>query len=94
MNEAVSIGMIGDYDPASLSHGAVIAALGHAADYLSIKLDISWLPTESVLEPEYWKELQQFAGLWAAPGSPYQSIDGALRGIQYARETDRPFLGT
>lgn len=94
MKEAVSIGMLGDYDPASLSHGAVIAALGHAADYLSIKLNVCWLPTESLLEPEYHKKLEQFAGLWAAPGSPYQSMDGALRGIQFAREMDRPFLGT
>ena len=94
MKEAVSIGMLGDYDPASLSHGAVIAALGHAADYLSIKLNVCWLPTESLLESEYHKKLEQFAGLWAAPGSPYQSMDGALRGIQFAREMDRPFLGT
>jgi CTP synthase (UTP-ammonia lyase) len=94
MNKAVSIGMIGDYDPASLSHRAVIAALGHAADYLSLKLEICWLPTESLLEPECQKELEKFAGLWAAPGSPYQSMDGALRGIQYARETNRPFFGT
>ena len=94
MNETVSVGIIGDYDPASLSHGAVSTALGHAADYLSIKLDVSWLPTESLLEPEYHKKLEHFASLWAAPGSPYHSQDGALRGIQYARETDRPFVGT
>ena len=94
MNEAVRIGMIGDYDPASLALGAVVAALGHAADYLSIKLDVCWLPTELMLEPEYQKELEQFTGLWAAPGSPYRSLDGALRGIQYAREMNRPFLGT
>jgi CTP synthase (UTP-ammonia lyase) len=94
VSEVVSIGMIGDYDPASLSHGAVIAALGHAADYLSLRLEVCWLPTESMLELEYKKELEQFAGLWAAPGSPYRSMDGALRGIQYARETARPFFGT
>ena len=94
MNEAVSIGMIGDYDPTRPAHQAVVAALGHAADYLSIRLDVCWLPTESLVEPESRKELEQFAGLWAAPGSPYQSLDGALRGIQYARETNRPFIGT
>ena len=86
--------MLGDYNPAYLSHGAVIAALGHAADCLSIKLNVCWLPTQSMLEPEYHKKLEQFAGLWAAPGSPYQSMDGALRAIQFAREMNRPFLGT
>jgi CTP synthase (UTP-ammonia lyase) len=29
-----------------------------------------------------------------APGSPYRSIDGALRAIRYARESRRPLLGT
>jgi CTP synthase (UTP-ammonia lyase) len=96
MSKAVSIGMIGDYDPANPAHQAVMAALVHSADYLSIKLDVCWLPTESLLEADHLKvkELERFAGLWAAPGSPYQSLDGALRGIQYAREKDRPFLGT
>jgi len=28
------------------------------------------------------------------PGSPYASIDGALRAIRFAREHGRPFLGT
>jgi len=94
VKEAVSIGMIGDYDPERPAHQAVIAALGHAADHLSIKLDVCWLPTESMLKLRYQEELEQFAGLWAAPGSPYQRMDGALRGIQYAREMNRPFLGT
>jgi CTP synthase (UTP-ammonia lyase) len=94
VKEAVSIGMIGDYDAAYPAHKAVIAALDHAADYLSVKLNVCWLPTESMLESQYQRELEQYAGLWAAPGSPYQSMDGALRGIQYAREMNRPFLGT
>ena len=94
MNKAVSIGMIGDYDPASPAHQAVMTALGHAADYLSIRLNVCWLPTESLLEQEYHKTLEPLSCLWAAPGSPYQSLDGALEGIRYARETNRPFLGT
>lgn len=28
------------------------------------------------------------------PGSPYQSFDGMLRGIQFARERNWPFVGT
>ena len=94
MSEAVSIGMIGDYDPDSTVHRSVMAALGHSADYLSIRLSIGWLPTESLLEADHLKELERFAGLWAAPGSPYRSPDGALMGIRFARETNRPFLGT
>jgi CTP synthase (UTP-ammonia lyase) len=32
--------------------------------------------------------------VWCAPGSPYASLDGALAGIRFAREHQRPFLGT
>lgn len=94
MDRAVNIGMIGDYDPERPAHQAVMAALGHTAAQLSVELDVSWLPTESLLVPEQIQELEQYDGLWAAPGSPYQSLDGALVGIQYARETGRPFIGT
>ena len=93
MNEVVSIGLIGDFDPAHRSHQATVAALGHAADYLSIKIDVCWVPTESLLGREYRDILERFAGLWAAPGS-YRSQEGAINGIQFAREGKRPFLGT
>jgi CTP synthase (UTP-ammonia lyase) len=35
-----------------------------------------------------------FDGLWCVPGSPYNSMDGALRAIQSARASGRPFLGS
>ena len=39
-------------------------------------------------------ELAAYAGWWIAPGSPYRSMNGALRIIRYAREHDVPLLGT
>ena len=38
--------------------------------------------------------LKPFDALWCAPGSPYKSMDGALRAIQFAREQGWPFIGT
>src|SRR5437879_10192834 len=38
--------------------------------------------------------LESFDGIWAAPGSPYQSFNGMLKGIEFARRRDWPFLGT
>ncbi|MBI4585032.1 MAG: hypothetical protein HY717_13550 [Planctomycetes bacterium] len=32
--------------------------------------------------------------LLTAPGSPYESLEGALRGIRFARERGVPFAGT
>jgi CTP synthase (UTP-ammonia lyase) len=38
--------------------------------------------------------LGQFDGLWCSPGSPYNSMAGALEAIRFAREHDVPFVGT
>jgi CTP synthase (UTP-ammonia lyase) len=40
------------------------------------------------------KTLSQWDGLIAAPGSPYKSFNGMLRGIAFARTQDWPFTGT
>lgn len=65
----------------------------HSADALQLPVSIEWLPT-STLAHEPVAHLHVFDALWCAPGSPYQSMDGALRGIQYAREQGVPFIGT
>lgn len=38
--------------------------------------------------------LAGFDALWIAPGSPYQSMRGALEAITFARIHDLPLLGT
>jgi CTP synthase (UTP-ammonia lyase) len=38
--------------------------------------------------------LNQFHGLWAAPGGPYRSMDGVLSAIRWAREQDWPYFAT
>jgi CTP synthase (UTP-ammonia lyase) len=94
VSEAVRIGILGDLDPKSRGYNAINDALQHCATKLKIKLDCQWIPTPSVLAPETKKLLESFDGIWAAPGSPYKSFDGMLKGIEFARRRDWPFLGT
>jgi len=51
-------------------------------------LEVTWLPTD---QPHSFSDFQ---GLLCSPGSPYKSLEGALLGIQCAREKRIPFLGT
>jgi len=44
--------------------------------------------------PDRAQHLKPYDALWAAPGSPYHSLEGAIQGIRFAREHDRPFFGT
>ena len=94
MKQNLKVGIIGDYDPDLHYHIATGAALGHAAHALSISLTSSWIPTQSLAIGDVETTLQPFDALLCAPGSPYNSMDGALEAIKFARERGWPFVGT
>ena len=94
MSDAVRIGILGDFNPEFRSHHATNEALQHAAAKLNLPVESAWISTPSVLEPEAQRMLESFDGIWAAPGSPYKSFDGMIKGIEFARRRDWPFLGT
>ena len=90
MTASLRIGIIGDFNPEFHTHLAIGEAFGHAAGRLDLEVEARWLPTPSVSE----EALARFDGLWLTPGSPYRSMEGALRAIRFARERDWPFAGT
>ena len=96
MDNAVRIGIIGDFEPNYHSHFATNAALYDAAARLKVPLELRWLPTPSLdLETAgAEKILRRWDGLIAGPGSPYRSFAGMLRGIEFARTRDWPFTAT
>ena len=87
----VRIALIGDYDPQITAHQAIPKALDLSAARLGLKVEAQWLGTEQV---NSGAPLEHFDGIWCVPGSPYRNLDGALRAIRFAREQQRPFLGT
>ncbi len=92
MDKSITIGIIGDFEPERVSHKATNEALSHCAKYLSINLQIKWIPTEAIVSNSE-KLIRGFDGFWCAPGE-YKSTEGALKAIQFAREKDYPFIGT
>ena len=94
MSSPVKIGIVGDFTPEFRSHHATSASIEHAAKRSELEAEFRWLPTPSLLDPANVEALQEFDGLWAAPGSPYKSFQGMLNGIEFARSRDWPFVGT
>jgi CTP synthase (UTP-ammonia lyase) len=94
VSDPVRIGILGDYDPKSPTLPAVEKSLQHVSAQLNTPVEAEWIATTSALAPGVGKKLESFDGLWAAPGSPYKSLDGMLKGIEFARTRDWPFLGT
>jgi CTP synthase (UTP-ammonia lyase) len=93
MGRQISVGVIGDFDPTFSPHVATNSALEHAAAALGASVEVCWHATESLLGVDPGSVLVEDA-LWCAPGSPYRSLDGALRGVRFARERGVPLLGT
>ncbi|MFJ3009089.1 CTP synthase [Pseudomonas fluorescens] len=89
--DAISIALIGDHDPQVTAHQAIPVALGLIAEQSGRDVQFAWLPTEQIHADA---PLQNFDGFWCVPASPYKSEAGALRAIRFAREQQRPFLGT
>jgi CTP synthase (UTP-ammonia lyase) len=93
MSRLVRIALVGDCDPALRAHAAIPMALHLAADEMGCGIQPAWIATDSLARTAAAR-LEPFDAIWCVPGSPYRSMDGALRAIRYARENGRPFLGT
>jgi CTP synthase (UTP-ammonia lyase) len=88
----IRIGIIGDFDPNLRTHRATNAAFRHASEKLSLPIEVRWLATSGLLESI--AQLTQCDALFAAAGTPYNSMQGALKAIEFARTREVTFLGT
>ncbi len=89
----IRLGLIGDFDQEIKAHVAIPRAIELAASALAYQVEVEWLTTP-LLEHNTEQKLRHYHAIWAVPGTPYLSMDGALKGIQFAREHALPFLGT
>lgn len=91
--DVVRVGVVGDYRDNNETHLATGAAIEHAADGHRWAAEVTWIATPEV-QGTAAQTLARFHALWIAPGSPYQSMQGALDAITYARTRNIPLLGT
>ena len=89
----IRIGLIGEFQPEVKSHIAIPQALELASRDLGSQFEAHWLPTTQLTQ-NVEVQLAEYQALWFVPATPYASMDGALRVLQYAREHRIPTLGT
>ena len=89
------IGIVGEFQPNFAPHSAIAPSVEHArgAYGSGLPVTLEWVTTDDA-EHMTPQQLSGYAGWWIAPGSPYRSMNGALKVIRYAREQDIPLLGT
>lgn len=89
----MKLAIIGDYDDNFKPHKATNEAIGHSINKYNIQLQSEWISTDSI-ESNFENIISTFDGFWIAPGSPYNSMSGALEIIKFARTNNIPTFGT
>jgi CTP synthase (UTP-ammonia lyase) len=87
------LGIIGDYSASNPSHVATNEAFDHVSNIPGTAFQYEWVETESI-ERAFDTITQTYDGYLIAPGSPYKSMEGVLKIIEYARTNNIPTLGT
>ncbi len=89
----VRIALVGDFNPAVTAHQAIPKAIEIAAAKIGISAEYDWIATPR-FDGGAGQILSGYDGMWCVPASPYESLEGALAAIRFARENDIAFLGT
>ena len=87
---STSIAILGDYSDKSEVHRFTDLALSHSGRQLAATLKSTWIATKHIDEAVF----ESHAGIWIAPGSPYDDMQKVLWAIRMAREQVIPCLGT
>jgi len=89
----VKIGLIGKYVELKDSYKSISEALIHAGASNKVKVDVSWIHSESLEAAQVENQLEGLHGVLVAPGFGERGIEGKIAAVQYAREKKIPFLG-
>jgi CTP synthase (UTP-ammonia lyase) len=86
--------LIGERDLSKRAHAGIEASIALFQRDFDPTLTFRWVPTAEVAASTPAQSLGSATGIWCVPGSPYESTDGALQAIRFARENQRVFFGT
>lgn len=86
MTATARIALVGDRDPAYLTHRELDATLA----LMPRDVDAQWLPTDDARPAA----LAPFHALWVVPGTPYRDDAAVYAAIEAARSDGVPILGT
>ena len=93
MRAETRIAVSSDYRTDNPGHRAANEALRHAADALRLHVGVDWVSTATTNGERGRATLASYHGVFSA-GGEYESKNGALEAIRFAREGGWPFFGT
>jgi CTP synthase len=89
----IRIALVGKYVRLADAYLSVVEALKHAGIHHGCKVEIDWIDSERVGEPEVAATLERARGILIPGGFGGRGIEGKIRASQVARERGIPYLG-
>jgi len=91
--DCVRIALVGKYVRLEDAYLSVVEALRHAGVHHGCKVEVNWVDSESVGDPDLAATLEQASGILIPGGFGGRGIEGKIRAAQIAREHKIPYLG-
>ena len=90
----VKIAIVGKYVELEDAYKSLREALTHAGVANNLKVNVSWIESESLVDDEnYGSRLQDFDAILVPGGFGKRGISGMLKAIKYARKSGTPYFG-
>ncbi len=92
-SQSVRIALVGKYVKLEDAYLSVVEALRHAGVHHDAKLEVDWIDSETVSDPEVSARLESADGILIPGGFGGRGWEGKIRAAQIARERKIPYLG-
>jgi CTP synthase len=89
----VRIALVGKYVQLADAYLSVVEALRHSGVHHGCKVDVDWIDSESVGQPEVTERMHEADGILIPGGFGGRGWEGKIRAAQIARERRIPYLG-
>ncbi|MFQ6048024.1 MAG: CTP synthase [Phycisphaerae bacterium] len=92
-SRTVTIGITGKYTAVRDSYASIIKALEHCGTHLGARVNIKWIDTTELGEPDVPAALADVDGVIVPGGFGIRGAEGKIACIRYVRENKIPYLG-
>jgi CTP synthase len=89
----VAVGVVGKYTDNGDAYISIGEALKHGGIANDAKVNLQWIDSENLDEGDVSAALSGLDAVVVAGGFGKRGIEGKIRSVQYARETQTPYLG-
>jgi len=91
--EGVRIALVGKYVQLEDAYLSVVEALRHGGVHHGCRVDVDWIDSESVGEPQVEERLRSADGILIPGGFGGRGFEGKIAAARIARENGVPYLG-